>query len=124
MDGSRPEPRNTYQRLVLSARAHPALRPTGIRFVPVEHEGCSQRSREEAALVRELYMSLLQQRYEDRDAVERSLSSDDVLVVAPYNMQVNLLKNTLPEGARVGTVDKFQGQEARGGDRLAGDLER
>ncbi len=40
------------------------------------------------------------------------MSSDDILVVAPYNMQVNLLKQTLPEGARVGTVDKFQGQEA------------
>jgi uncharacterized protein len=35
-----------------------------------------------------------------------------VLVVAPYNMQVNLLKRTLPPEARVGTVDKFQGQEA------------
>src|SRR5205823_3543088 len=33
-------------------------------------------------------------------------------VVSPYNMQVNLLKATLPAGARVGTVDKFQGQEA------------
>ncbi len=37
---------------------------------------------------------------------------DNVLVVAPYNMQVNLLKQRLPQGARVGTVDKFQGQEA------------
>ena len=36
----------------------------------------------------------------------------NILVVAPYNMQVNLRKATLPEGARVGTVDKFQGQEA------------
>jgi uncharacterized protein len=32
--------------------------------------------------------------------------------VAPYNAQVNLLKAHLPDGARVGTVDKFQGQEA------------
>jgi superfamily I DNA and/or RNA helicase len=36
----------------------------------------------------------------------------DILVVTPYNAQVNLLARTLPEGARVGTVDKFQGQEA------------
>ena len=34
------------------------------------------------------------------------------MVVSPYNMQVELLKRTLPDGARVGTVDKFQGQEA------------
>jgi len=36
----------------------------------------------------------------------------NILVVAPYNMQVNLLKQTLPKDARIGTVDKFQGQEA------------
>jgi uncharacterized protein len=39
-------------------------------------------------------------------------TEDNILVVAPYNMQVNLLRRTLPGGARVGTVDKFQGQEA------------
>jgi superfamily I DNA and/or RNA helicase len=40
------------------------------------------------------------------------MSLDEVLVVAPYNMQVTLLRSRLPDGARVGTVDKFQGQEA------------
>jgi len=40
------------------------------------------------------------------------MTLDNILVVAPYNMQVNLLARTLPRGARVGTVDKFQGQEA------------
>jgi len=40
------------------------------------------------------------------------MTLNDILVVAPYNMQVNLLKQVLPDGARVGTVDKFQGQEA------------
>jgi uncharacterized protein len=34
---------------------------------------------------------------------------EDILVVSPYNMQVNLLRTRLPEGVRVGTVDKFQG---------------
>ena len=41
-----------------------------------------------------------------------SVGTEDILVVSPYNMQVELLKRTLPPGARVGTVDKFQGQEA------------
>ncbi len=36
----------------------------------------------------------------------------DVLVVAPYNNQVALIRSLLPDGARVGTVDRFQGQEA------------
>jgi uncharacterized protein len=37
---------------------------------------------------------------------------DDILVVAPYNLQVHALRQALPSGARVGTIDKFQGQEA------------
>ena len=40
------------------------------------------------------------------------ITADDVLVVAPWNVQVNALRRALPAGARVGTVDKFQGQEA------------
>ena len=40
------------------------------------------------------------------------MGAANVLVVAPYNAQVNRLKQALPAGARVGTVDKFQGQEA------------
>ena len=34
------------------------------------------------------------------------------MVVAPYNAQVNALREALPDDVRVGTVDKFQGQEA------------
>ena len=40
------------------------------------------------------------------------LGLEDILVVSPYNVQVNHLKSVLPPGAKVGTVDKFQGQEA------------
>src|SRR3954449_12509347 len=40
------------------------------------------------------------------------MGADNILVVAPYNSQVNLLRSVLPFGARVGTIDKFQGQEA------------
>ena len=43
---------------------------------------------------------------------KRRLRLKDILIVAPYNAQVALLALSLPEGARVGTVDKFQGQEA------------
>ena len=106
------EPNNALQCLLLNERAHPALKPTGIRYIPVEHDACSQRSEEEAALVLELVMSLLEQRYRDKKENEHPITLNDILVVAPYNMQVNLLKKTLPEGSRVGTVDKFQGQEA------------
>ncbi|GAB3629980.1 hypothetical protein PTE30175_04877 [Pandoraea terrae] len=107
-----PEPNNTHQSLLLSAGAHPALAPTGLRYLPMEHDACSQRSEEEASLVQELVASLLEQRYRDKQGNEHPMALHDILVVAPYNMQVNLLKQFLPEGARVGTVDKFQGQEA------------
>ncbi|MBU2027621.1 MAG: ATP-binding domain-containing protein, partial [Proteobacteria bacterium] len=88
------------------------LKPTGIRYVPVAHEGCSQKSEEEAAIVLDLYRDLLKQRFTDRKGGNHAVTAENILVVAPYNMQVNLLKRTLSQGARVGTVDKFQGQEA------------
>ena len=55
---------------------------------------------------------MLGQKWRDRTGKERVIAPDDILVVSPYNMQVNLLQSVLPAGARVGTVDKFQGQEA------------
>lgn len=83
----------------------------GIHFHPVHHVGCSQRSEPEARVVSNYYWKLLGQIFRDRNT-ERELTQDDILVVTPYNAQVNLLTSTLPEKARVGTVDKFQGQEA------------
>jgi uncharacterized protein len=104
--------RNAVQRVVLSAPADPALRASGIRFVPVLHENCSQKSEAEAARIAELHASLLNQRWTSQDDLTQAIGVQDILVVTPYNMQVNLLKSVLPAGARVGTVDKFQGQEA------------
>ncbi len=103
---------NAKQRIVLGAGSDARLKPTGLAYVPVVHDANAQRSEEEAAVVRELYASLLAQRYVDRRGNEKAMAADNILVVAPYNMQVNLLKSALPAGARVGTVDKFQGQEA------------
>ncbi len=103
---------NAAQGLVLAAGADPALKASGISWVPVVHEDCSQKSVEEGARILELYTSLLKQRWTNRDGVTQAIGVEDILVVSPYNMQVNLLRSVLPVGARVGTVDKFQGQEA------------
>jgi predicted RecB family nuclease len=103
---------NERQRLILNPDADPVLAPSGLRFISVEHEGCSQKSELEAERVRQLYQSLLGQRWTDREGQVRPIGIDDILVVSPYNMQVNLLRSRFPEDARVGTVDKFQGQEA------------
>ncbi len=105
-------PENARRRLVFD-RAIPGLEPEGAQFVPVEHSGCSQKSEEEGVVVLKLYTQLIRQRFQDKDGSVRPMTRDDVLVVSPYNVQVNHLKSILPPGARVGTVDKFQGQEAR-----------
>ena len=101
------------QRLLADPAVDPeAVAPSGLRFVFVDSLGCTQRSRPEAERLDRTYRSLLGQRWCDRDGDEHVIGTEDILVVSPYNMQVELLKNVLPAGARVGTVDKFQGQEA------------
>lgn len=107
-----PEAKNERRVLVLRANAHPLLKPAGIVFAPIEHAGCSQQSAEEAQLVKDVYDDLLLQSFTTDDGKVHPMTAQNILVVAPYNMQVNLLRETLPAGARVGTVDKFQGQEA------------
>ena len=108
----KPDEKNREQKLILSVDAHPAIAPTGIRFVPVRHEGCAQRSEPEGEVVKAILESLLKQRYVDKEREEKPLTLADVLVVSPYNAQVNHVKAVLPAGARVGTIDKFQGQQA------------
>jgi uncharacterized protein len=89
------------------------LTGTGLRYLSVEHEGNSRSSEEEADAIAQAIARMLEGgRFTDQDNVTRSLTLDDILVVTPYNAQVRCLNETLPDGARVGTVDKFQGQEA------------
>ncbi len=78
----------------------------------VEHFGRSQTSPEEIAAIRTRIDQVVGAIYRDRAGVERVVSLGDVLVVAPYNAQVNALRAALPPAVRVGTVDRFQGQEA------------
>lgn len=89
-----------------------AIAPAGLRFVDVESLGCIQRSLPEAERLNRTYRALLGQKWRNTEGEEYPIGVKDILVVSPYNMQVELLKRTLPAGARVGTVDKFQGQEA------------
>ncbi|HUF33012.1 MAG TPA: TM0106 family RecB-like putative nuclease [Acidimicrobiales bacterium] len=90
----------------------PLLGGAGIRFHPVTHEGNRTRSPEEADVVSALVTSLLGRPWTAADGTTRPLTLDDLLVIAPFNAQVACLVEALPSGARVGTVDRFQGQEA------------
>lgn len=90
------------------------LTGTGTRFVPVVHVGNRSESIEEAETLAGLVRSLIDREsyWTDRHGERRRVTLDDVLVVAAYNAQVAEIARLLPAGARVGTVDKFQGQEA------------
>ncbi|HUY24730.1 MAG TPA: C-terminal helicase domain-containing protein [Candidatus Saccharimonadales bacterium] len=76
------------------------------------HEGNAASSTEEAVAVAEIVGDLLRRTWVDRRGAERPIGLDDILVVAPFNAQVARLATMLPTGTRVGTVDRFQGQEA------------
>jgi predicted RecB family nuclease len=105
---SRPE--NANQRLNTGA----PLGGTGLRFDPVEHTGNRNESQEEVERVAALVDGLLRNgaTWTDKEGKTNSLGLQDILIVAPYNAQVSALIERLPAGSRVGTVDKFQGQEA------------
>lgn len=85
---------------------------TGIRYLPVEHEGNRSWSLEEVERIRREIERMVGGACTDAGGVTRPLRHGDFMVVAPYNAQVSRLREGLPAGVRVGTVDKFQGQEA------------
>jgi uncharacterized protein len=94
----------------------PGFTGAGLRYVPVAHEANKHSSAEEADAIEEILAGLIGGSFTARTGDVARLTADDILVVSPYNAQVRLLKSRLRkrfgEGVRVGTVDKFQGQEA------------
>ena len=84
---------------------------TGIRYLPVVHTGNSSSSPQERDTVRATIAELVGTALTDSAGHTRPLTRDDIMVVAPNNAHVRMLRHALP-GVRVGTVDKFQGQEA------------
>jgi len=84
----------------------------GAYWVTVAHEGNAQVALEEVEAIQAAVEELLTGAWTEKDGVTRPIGQSDIIVVAPYNAQVNALREALPEAIRVGTVDKFQGQEA------------
>ena len=86
---------------------------TGVCFIPVPHEGNTQGSLEEVQKIQLITQELVGCTYwPDFDNNKRHIGWNDILFVAPYNYQVNLLRTALGEKAKIGSIDKFQGQEA------------
>jgi uncharacterized protein len=84
----------------------------GAFWVPVAHEGNAQVAPEEVEAIQAAVEELLTGAWTEKDGVTRPVRQSDIIVVAPYNAQVTALGEALPEAIRIGTVDKFQGQEA------------
>jgi len=89
------------------------LTGSGLRAIAVEHHGRSQASPEEAATIAASCRDLLAgATVTDDEGHTRPITAADIMVVAPYNLAVHCIREHVPDGVRVGTVDRFQGQQA------------
>ena len=104
-----------------AALRHLEGREPGLQVVLVSHRRCTVRSEVEAAEVVRLAQEFVGARWDAGDGAVRALTGDDIVVVAAYNAQVDTivqhleragLRDAQGHGVRVGTVDKFQGQQA------------
>ena len=83
---------------------------SNILFVEVDHKGFNTSNEEEANVIKSLYKVLINQSYIEGNT-KRKVISDDIIIITPYNAQSVLIKQKIP-GAKVGSVDIFQGQES------------
>ncbi len=91
------------------------LTGSGLWVLDVDHDGNRNASDEEVEAVADLAARLTApgSQWIDELGVARQMTGDEILVVAPYNAQVSRLSDRLKgTGVHVGTVDKFQGQQA------------
>lgn len=88
------------------------LSGAGMRYIEVRHAGNTRASVEESDAIAAAIAELSGTTVTESDGTSRPLQLDDLMVVTPYNAQVRCLTDRLPGGVRIGTVDKFQGQEA------------
>jgi uncharacterized protein len=110
------EPQPTLARQALQGA--PPTDGTGLRWLPIAHAGNATESIDEAVAIARIVGDLLRAdaRWTDRHGVSHQIGLEDIVIVAPYNAHVERVARALADagfaGARVGTVDKFQGQEA------------
>jgi uncharacterized protein len=106
-----PVPQLSVQRLEASESL---VDGTGPRQLSVTTVGADNDSPEEADAVAALARAVVDggSTWTNEHGVVHAIGWDDVLIVSPYNAQVGEIRRRLPPEARVGTVDKFQGQEA------------
>lgn len=100
------------QLVIATGQEKSYLKTSGIAFCPVHHEGNTQQSTEEIEEIKKIISDLCQHaQLKTPQGILRSVSKADILIVAPYNLQIKALEREIPD-VKIGTVDKFQGQEA------------
>ncbi len=102
----------TEKRELIFPEKDKSFQKPGIYYLPIKHQDCSQQSNEEGEMVNKLYKKFLKIKFKDEKGNTKKITVNDILTVSPYNVQVNYLKSILPKDSKVGTIDKFQGQEA------------
>lgn len=101
----------TEKRKIIFPSNEKIFKTSGLYYFPMEHENRSQLCEEEGNEILKLYDKFLNSKYIDEKGKSSNLSVDSILVISPYNVQVNYLKSILPKNSNVGTVDSFQGQQ-------------
>jgi len=85
----------------------------GIFYLPMDHKDCTQKSDEEVEIIEDLFEKIIGKDSTD-EGKNKKITNEDIMIVAPFNMQVNNFKRKLKnDNLRVGTIDKFQGQESK-----------
>ena len=100
------------QRIIIKNSKY-ITKENGIIFSGVEHDGNIQQSQEEVDRIIEIYNELLGNSYVSADGSIKELVLEDFIFISPYNSQVRLLQLHMSEDARIGSVDRFQGQQAQ-----------
>ena len=103
----KPDKNNDRQNLLINKK-----NLNGIFLLDLKHEHSSIQNEDEANYIKDLYEKLIGKEWIDKNENKKIINEDDILVISPFNAQVNLIKEKLNINSRVGTIDNFQGQEA------------
>ena len=83
---------------------------SGVMFVPVRHQDCSLKSEEEAEKIKQLIKLLLSSKYKLASDDEKFISEEDIIIIAPFNVQVNYLKRKLDKKLKKYISQKCSGK--------------
>jgi predicted RecB family nuclease len=110
-DGKLTAPAANQYHAIINPSPSRITRESGILFVECKHQNNTTISKQEVSLIAELVAELRRCSFQAKLGDIKPLQAKDIMVVSPYNLQVNLLIEHL-QSAEIGTIDKFQGREA------------